>query len=377
VKIWHIGFARDPYPLTVAGWGNRVRFAPDGRRTAIAYSQLWVKDTTSNRTLFRINYPLGVHAVAFSRDGRLIATGGGDEVRLLDAQTGQPVGNSQRHDGVRAVAFGAGNRLASVGDDGAVRFWAVPTCQAGPVLDAHPGGAFGLAFDPAGTTLASLGWDGTVCLWDAPGSRLIRSLGRTVQHKGDNWGDALAFSPDGRRLAVACFDGTVHVWEVAGGDEVFTLRGHTREVTCVAYSPDGRRIAAAGWDSTIKLWDAATGDEVFTLRGHTRGVLGLAFSPDGFRLLSTGADSKVRAWDATPLEDKPTAILEPRQAAEWCEEGAWCLSQGRWDEAVRGHPTSTAAWVAKRTGLAAGDVPRSQDPKAAAGGGACQGSGDA
>jgi WD40 repeat protein/serine/threonine protein kinase/Flp pilus assembly protein TadD len=335
VKIWHIGYARAPYPLSFAGWVNRVHFAPDGRRTAIAVaSLLWVADTTSNRRLFHINYPLGVHALAFSRDGRLIATGGNSEVRLLDAQTGESVCNSQRHHGILAVAFGADNLLASAGEDGAVRFWTVPTCQAGAVLDAHPGGAFALAFDPAGTTLASLGWDGTVCLWDAPRSRLIRCLGPTVQLKGDHWGEALAFSPDGRRLAVACADGTVHVWEVASGDEVFTLRGHTREVTSVAYSPDGRRIVAAGWDKTIKLWDAATGDEVFTLRGHAGGVLGLAFSPDGLRLLSTGADGKVREWDATPLEDKPTATLEPREAAEWKEEGAWCVSQGRWDEAV-------------------------------------------
>jgi WD40 repeat protein/serine/threonine protein kinase len=281
VKLWDIGHARDPYPLTVAGWGMRVRFSPDGRRTAIASSMLTVADTTSNRPLFHITYSVSLTALAFSRDGRFIATGASDQVRLWDAETGQPVADSQQHDGIGAVAFGAGNLLASAGDDGTVRFWAVPTCQAGSVLDAHPGGTFGLAFDPAGTTLASLGWDGTVCLWDAPRSRLIRPLGRTVQRKGDNWGDALAFSPDGRRLAVACFDGTVHVWEVASGDEVFTLRGHTREVTSVAYSPDGRRIAAAGWDSTIKLWDAASGDEVFTLRGHTRGVLGLAFAPTG------------------------------------------------------------------------------------------------
>jgi WD40 repeat protein/serine/threonine protein kinase/Flp pilus assembly protein TadD len=334
VKIWHIAPARDPYPLNIGVWVNRVRFALDGRRTAIASSRLRVDDTTSNRTLFQIDYSPGLGALAFSRDGRLIATGASDQVRLLDAETGQSVANSQRHAGVQAVAFGAGNLLASAGDDGTVRFWDGATGQAGAVLDAHKGGIFSLAFDPAGTMLASLALNGTVCLWDAPKGRLIRSLVRTVQRDSRHSGDALAFSPDGRRLAVACADGTVHVWEVASGDEVFTLRGQTQGVTSVAYSPDGRRIAAAGWDHTIKLWDAATGDEVFTLRGHTGGVLGLAFSPDGFRLLSAGADCKVRAWDATPLENKPAATLEPRSATEWNDEGAWYATQHLWDEAV-------------------------------------------
>jgi WD40 repeat protein len=306
VKVWYVGPARDPYPLNLHVWVTRVRFAPDGRRTAIAsFGVVNVADTTSNQRIFSFEVKdRAIDALALSRDGRLLATGGIDRVSILDAETGRSVANCQGHAGsIRAVAFGAGNLLASAGDDGTVRFWDVRTGQAGSVLEAHKGGTCGLAFDPAGTILASLGWNGTVCLWNAPESRLIRTLGRTVQRQSDHLGDALAFSPDGRSLAVACADGTVHVWEVASGDEVFTLRGHTREVTSVVYSPDGRRIATAGWDYTIKLWDVATGDEVFTLRGHTGGVLGLAFSPDGYRLLSSGADGKVWAWDAAPLED--------------------------------------------------------------------------
>jgi hypothetical protein len=205
------------------------------------------------------------------------------------------------------VAFGTGHLLASASDDGTVRLWEATTGRPGPVLRAHEGGAFGVAFDPAGTTLATIGWDGAVRLWDATTGQAIRQLGTTVQRMSIRFGDALAFDRDGRRLAAASDDGTVRVWEIASGNQILVLRGHTREVNGVNYSPDGRRIVTGAEDHTLKLWDAATGEEIFTLRGHTGGVLGLAFSPDGYRILSTGADGMVRAWDSAP---QPTGILE-------------------------------------------------------------------
>jgi hypothetical protein len=65
-------------------------------------------------------------------------------------------------------------------------------------------------------------------------------------------------------------DKTIKLWEVASGREVRTLSGHTSDVTSVAFSPDGRLLASGSGDKTIKLWEVATGREVRTLSGHTR-----------------------------------------------------------------------------------------------------------
>src|SRR5262249_25535854 len=65
---------------------------------------------------------------------------------------------------------------------------------------------------------------------------------------------------------------------------IFSLKGHTEEVTSVAYSPDGQRLATGSRDRTVKIWDARTGQELLALRGHKDGVLSVCFSPDGLRL---------------------------------------------------------------------------------------------
>jgi Flp pilus assembly protein TadD len=100
----------------------------------------------------------------------------------------------------------------------------------------------------------------------------------------------------------------VRVWDAASGQELLTLKGHTRGVGSVAYSPDGRRLASAGQDGTVRVWDAAGGQELLTLKRHTTApflvidvAFSVAFSPDGRRLASAGWDQTVRVWETSPV----------------------------------------------------------------------------
>ncbi|KAJ6030550.1 hypothetical protein N7460_010816 [Penicillium canescens] len=275
-----------------------VAFSPDGRLLASGSEDMsvWLWDTATGGVQQTLEgHSDWVRSVAFSPDGLLLASGSDDmTVRLWVIATGGLQQTFEGHsDWVRSVAFSPDGRLVASGSkDKTVRLWVIATGGLQQTLEGHSDSVCSVSFSSDGRLLASGSDDKTVRLWDI----VTGGLQQTLEGHSDSV-CSVAFSPDDRLLGSGSDDMTVRVWDTAIGDLQQTLEGHSNSVNLVSFSPDGRLLASGSRDDTVRLWDTATGSLQQTLEGHLGSVNSLAFSPDGRLLASGSQDNTVRLWD--------------------------------------------------------------------------------
>jgi WD40 repeat protein/transcriptional regulator with XRE-family HTH domain len=318
VEALHNSIVSSPVRMTLRGHETKVysaAFSPNGKQLATIGDDgttiIW--NATNGEELLRLpgtTKPSDVYTdqrIAYSPNGKLLATCDSNQLKVYDPAAGELTMALSGHEAdVISVAFSRdGKYLATGSADTTVRLWDVNTGGLIHVLKGHSAEVGGLAFSPDGTLLLTSSEDGMLIIWDVETGELLRDLPDFTVYKVD-------FSPDGTRVAAATFSG-LQVWTYTPDSaELITFEGSQAILTIPdgssgIFSPDGKQLAALSFGvaggNAIKVQDAVTSEELLTLIGHTDWIAGLAFSPDGKRLASTSLDGTVRIWSLSPGEE--------------------------------------------------------------------------
>ena len=245
-----------------------------------------------------------VESMAFSPDGKTLATGSFQELTLWDFEKAEP---KQRVTGfadrVCAITFSADGKTFATGggaptEDGEIKVFETGTGKLFTEIKAgHSDTVFGVAFSPDGKLLATGGADKFVKVWELPTEagkqpKFMKSFeGHTHHVLGVGW------TPDGKRLASCGADNFVKVWDYEKGEKVRDLQGHQKQVTALVFVGKTSQFVTGSGDTSVRMWNADNGGNIRSFQGAPDYVYAVSASPDGAVVASGCEDGVVRVYN--------------------------------------------------------------------------------
>jgi WD40 repeat protein len=242
----------------------------------------------------RFRHSSGANSVAFSRDGKIVASAAAWSASLWDTATGQELSRFKGKIQAGVVAFSAdGKTLMAARPNGIIQHFDVATGdllrQVGSnLMEADPdhfnGHVAEISSNARILALTDYGSNGRL-LDLATGKVLLRI------HQ-DRGLASIDVSHDGKTVATGGQDNTARIWAVDSGKELLQMKGHNNWVYCVRFSPDDKMVATAAGDD-LRIYEVGTGKQILEIPG---GGGRLAFSPDG-KIIASGRDNRIALWE--------------------------------------------------------------------------------
>ena len=305
-RVFDLVSGRALYALgQFATWIEAAAISPD-RRSIVTKQDLslHIYDAASGKELRTIELPRANPRsanewVAFAPDGKAVAvTSEGKVIHLIDFESGKTIRNFPHDDEVFGIAFSPdGKRMASGGFDADksnyfARLWDVQTGkEIRRFLHGKPSyGIASLAFSPDAKTLATRALDGCLRLFDVDTGKTRKTF---PEDGGGRRRGSVAFSPDGKTVAAA--GDSIRLYDVATGEE--RLRIDRKQATGLQFTDGGKTLTGAV-SGVIYRWDAATGKTLTPDAAGDSVIEQILVSPDGGRVVTLGQDGDAHLWDA-------------------------------------------------------------------------------